>query len=179
MLYQFKSQPSDFIVEELLSVQPSGKGDVLYVFFQKENLTTMEVLEHLQRSFPLSREDFGIAGLKDKVGITRQWITVFRSRLESVGGESAFLFVLSERVKVLEVTRGEKPLRIGGNAGNRFAIRLCASASSLDGGVRAEKKNLILQNVEQVKAKGFPNCFGVQRFGKGMKNFWEAKEVLC
>jgi tRNA pseudouridine13 synthase len=94
MLYQFKAQPCDFIVEELLSAYPSGKGDVLYVFFQKENLTTMEVLEHLQRSLQLVREDFGIAGLKDKVGITRQRITVFRSKLESVGGESAFLSVL-------------------------------------------------------------------------------------
>jgi tRNA(Glu) U13 pseudouridine synthase TruD len=63
--------------------------------------------------------------------------------------------------------------------GNRFAIRLRAMASLLDNGVREEKKRLILQNVEQVKAKGFPNCFGVQRFGKGMKNFWEAEEVLC
>jgi hypothetical protein len=29
-----------------------------------------------------------------------------------------------------------------------------------------------------VKKNGFPNCFGYQRFGKGYKNFWEAKEVI-
>jgi tRNA pseudouridine13 synthase len=82
LLYQFKRSSSDFIVDELLSAQPSGSGEVFYVYFQKENLTTMEVLEHLQRQLSLSREDFGIAGLKDKVGITRQWITVFHSALE-------------------------------------------------------------------------------------------------
>ncbi|MDR2541157.1 MAG: tRNA pseudouridine(13) synthase TruD [Candidatus Peribacteria bacterium] len=82
MLYQFKHSPSDFIVDEILAAQPSGNGDVFYVYFQKENLTTMEVLEHLQRQLGLFREDFGIAGLKDKMGITRQWITVFHSALE-------------------------------------------------------------------------------------------------
>jgi tRNA pseudouridine13 synthase len=112
MLYQFKQQPEDFIVEELLPDLPSGKGDVLYVYFEKRNLTTMEVLEHLQSSLQLPREDFGIAGLKDKVGITRQWITIFKSRVERSGGEVRFLSLLSEKVKVLETTRGEEPLRI-------------------------------------------------------------------
>ncbi|MDR0607118.1 MAG: tRNA pseudouridine(13) synthase TruD [Candidatus Peribacteria bacterium] len=173
MFYQFKAQSSDFIVEELLSAQPSGKGEVLYVYFQKEHLTTMAVLEHLQRSLPLSRENLGIAGLKDKAGITRQWITVFKSTLEKVGGETRFLSVLSELTTVLKTTWGDVPLRIGGNGGNRFEVRLRAREA-----VGAEKKNLIVQNAEQVKIKGFPNCFGFQRFGKGMKNFREAKEVI-
>lgn len=173
MLYQFKSTPTDFIVDELLAAQPSGTGDVFYVYFQKENLTTMEVLDHLQRQLSLSREDFGIAGLKDKVGITRQWITLFHSALERAGGRDRFLSSLGEVVKVLETTRSEKPLRIGGNIGNRFEMRLRAK-----GPTSIESKNLIEANIEKVKKKGFPNCFGYQRFGKGYKNFWEAKEIV-
>ena len=61
MLYQFKQEPEDFIVEELLSEYPSGKGDVFYVYFEKRNLTTMEVLTSLQDSLALQREDLGIA----------------------------------------------------------------------------------------------------------------------
>jgi tRNA pseudouridine13 synthase len=82
MLYQFKQQPEDFIVEEILPVLPSGKGEVFFVYFEKRNLTTMEVLEHLQRQLSLTREDLGIAGLKDKAGITRQRISIFHSALD-------------------------------------------------------------------------------------------------
>jgi tRNA pseudouridine13 synthase len=116
MLYRFKQQPEDFIVEELLPTPPSGKGEVFYVYFEKNNLTTMEVVEHLQRSLHLSREELGIAGLKDKAGITRQWITIFREVLTPRGGERAFLSALKELVTVLHTSRGEKPLRVGSNS---------------------------------------------------------------
>jgi tRNA pseudouridine13 synthase len=184
MLYQFKQQPEDFIVEELLPALPSGKGDVFYVYFEKRNLTTMEVIEHLQRSFPLSREELGIAGLKDKVGITRQWMSVFRSVLVREGGVSAFLSVLGEKVTVLQTQRGDSPLKVGGNVGNRFEVRLRATGAMRDGdelsrsALLDSRKALIEQNVKNIQAKGFPNCFGYQRFGKRMKNFWEAKKVL-
>jgi tRNA pseudouridine13 synthase len=82
MLYRFKQHPEDFIVEELLPSLPTGQGDVFYVYFEKRNLTTMDILTHLQRQLFLSREEMGIAGLKDKAGITRQWITIFHSGLE-------------------------------------------------------------------------------------------------
>jgi tRNA(Glu) U13 pseudouridine synthase TruD len=62
-------------------------------------------------------------------------------------------------VKVLEITRGEKPLRVGGNAGNKFSVRLKALS-----GVSEEQKKQIVENIEKIKDKGFPNCFGSQRF---------------
>ena len=74
---------------------------------------------------------------------------------------------------MLDRRRGKEPLRVGGNRGNQFFVRLRALQE-----VAEEKKNLIAQNIEKLKEKGFPNCFGAQRFGKGSKNFWEAKEVM-
>jgi hypothetical protein len=76
--------------------------------------------------------------------------------------------------------------------GNRFEVRLRAKPhpalratfpskgeeQSLLDEMWKEKKKLIEENIEKVKKKGFPNCFGYQRFGKGYKNFWEAKEVI-
>ena len=44
--------------------------------------------------------------------------------------------------------------------------------------VGEEKKNLIISNIAKIQEKGFPNCFGSQRFGKRNKNFWEAKSVI-
>jgi tRNA(Glu) U13 pseudouridine synthase TruD len=75
--------------------------------------------------------------------------------------------------EVLETTWGEKPLKVGGNAGNKFFIRLSATESVAD-----EQKKLITENIHTLQTKGFPNCFGAQRFGKGNKNFWEAKQVM-
>ncbi|MDR2190577.1 MAG: tRNA pseudouridine(13) synthase TruD [Candidatus Peribacteria bacterium] len=154
MLFQVKHQPEDFIVEELLPQLPAGQGDIFYVYIEKRNLTTMEVVEFLQRSFHLSREDIGIAGLKDKVGITRQWISLFKRKLEQIGGESAFLAVLNEQVNVLQTSRGTQPLRVGGNAGNKFTVRLRATST-----VSEPVKMLIEKNIENVQTKGFPNCF--------------------
>lgn len=47
MLFQFKTVPEDFIVQEVLHEDPQGKGDLFYLFFEKESLTTMEVVEFL------------------------------------------------------------------------------------------------------------------------------------
>lgn len=44
MLYTFKQQPEDFIVEEILPFVPSGTGDALYVFFEKKDRNTMDVI---------------------------------------------------------------------------------------------------------------------------------------
>ena len=66
MYFSFKTQPEDFIVEELLPFQLSGKGKFLYVFFEKKLVNTMEILLSLCQILGLKRGDVGIAGLKDK-----------------------------------------------------------------------------------------------------------------
>ncbi|MBQ7074020.1 tRNA pseudouridine(13) synthase TruD [bacterium] len=47
MLFQFKTVPEDFIVEEVLHEEPQGEGEVLYLFFEKRAQTTMEIVEFL------------------------------------------------------------------------------------------------------------------------------------
>jgi len=49
MLYHFKKHPEDFIVEELLDFVPSGKGDALYVYFEKRDANTMDVINGLMK----------------------------------------------------------------------------------------------------------------------------------
>ncbi len=72
----------------------------------------MDVIAHLLQKLPLERKDLGIAGLKDKAGITRQRITLYRSKLESCGGEQTFLSSLSEKVTILETKWGKNVLKI-------------------------------------------------------------------
>ena len=173
MLYHFKKQPEDFIVEEILPFMPSGTGDALYVFFEKKNHNTMDVIEWLKRILWLPRSAFGIAGLKDKQAVTRQRITIYQSYLDKIGGEDKFLDTLAHYWKIIEKTYHQTPLQVWQNAGNRFTITLRAGKA-----VDVNIKEQIAQYLQPIQQHGFPNCFGTQRFGKGMRNFHRAKAII-
>lgn len=92
MLFQIKSKPEDFVVEEILwEWVPSWKWDFLYIFFEKENLTTMDIVDDLTRNFHLQRDELGIAWLKDKAWITRQWISISKRSLNKIWWEELFI----------------------------------------------------------------------------------------
>lgn len=48
--FAFKERVEDFIVEEILET-PSGKGEFHYVFFEKKNLATFDVIRMLHDEF--------------------------------------------------------------------------------------------------------------------------------
>ena len=80
MYFAFKDQYEDFIVEEKLDYTPNGIWDAWHLFIEKRGVNTMDIINHLISNLPLKREDIGIAGLKDKDGITRQRITIYKKR---------------------------------------------------------------------------------------------------
>ncbi len=87
--------------------------------------------------------------------------------------EQKLLDIVSNKVKILETHRHNTPLTIGKNSGNHFTITLRAH-KKVDGKI----KKHIKENLATIKQTGFPNCFGIQRFGKGMRNFYRAKEIF-
>ena len=174
MLFQIKSKPEDFIVEEILPEWfPSWKWNFLYVFFEKENLTTMDIIDYLTKTLHLQRDELGIAWLKDKAWITRQWISISKRSLDKIWWEDVFVKTLWEKVRILEKSRNESWLKVASNEWNKFNIRLKARQKVSD-----EIKNQIENNVQKIRERWFPNCFGMQRFGKWKKNFYEAKDRL-
>ncbi|HBB03766.1 TPA: hypothetical protein DCZ39_02565 [Patescibacteria group bacterium] len=54
-LFSFKQKSHDFIVTEELPFKLANEGDVFFVFFEKRNLNTMDVVKHLCNAFNLSR----------------------------------------------------------------------------------------------------------------------------
>lgn len=60
-LFSFKQKSQDFIVTEDLPFALSGKGDAFFVFFEKRNLNTMDVVNHICASCDISRLSLGIA----------------------------------------------------------------------------------------------------------------------
>jgi len=174
MLFQIKSKPEDFIVEEILwKWIPSWKWDFLYVFFEKENLTTMDIVDDLTKNFHLQRDEIGIAWLKDKVWITKQWISISQRSLSKIWWEESFIQTLWKKVKILEKSYNESWVKVASNQWNKFKIRLRARQD-----ISKEIKNQIKNNVQKIIKKWFPNCFWMQRFGKWKKNFYEAKDRL-
>lgn len=174
MLFQIKSKPENFIVEEVLwEWVPSWKWDFLYIFFEKENLTTMNIVDDLTKNFHLQRDEIGIAWLKDKAWITRQWISISQRSLNKIWWEALFIQTLWKKVRILKKSYSESWLKVASNLWNRFEIRLRARQN-----ISKEIKDQIENNVERIIEKWFPNCFGMQRFGKWKKNFYEAKDRL-
>lgn len=174
MLFQIKSQPEDFVVEEVLwGWILSWRWDFLYVFFEKENMTTMDVVDYLTKNFRLQRGEIWIAWLKDKTWVTRQRVSISKRSLNKVWWENLFIQILWKKVRILKKSYNEFWLKVASNQWNNFKICLRARKKISD-----EIKNQIENNIQKIMGKWFPNCFGMQRFGKWKKNFYEAKKRL-
>ena len=81
--------------------------------------------------------------------------------------------VLWQKATILETARHTEPLAVWKNTGNYFKIRLEAKK-----GITPDIKEKIEWNIQKILKNWFPNCFGKQRFGKGYRNFYRAKEIF-
>ena len=54
-LFSFKQKSQDFVVTEELPFALANTGDVFFVFFEKRNLNTMDVVNHLCSACNISR----------------------------------------------------------------------------------------------------------------------------
>lgn len=174
MYFAFKQEVEDFIVSEVLEQSPSGIGEYFWIFFEKSGKNTMEIVEAICKHFQLKREDLGICGLKDKQGITRQRLSIRQNKLKKCGGKSAFLDFLAGKVKVLQESRNPEPLQVGKNKGNHFEIRL-RKRQALPEALKVQLE----EKLQLSREHPFPNAFGIQRFGKGNKNFKKASEIFA
>ncbi len=168
-----KNFQHDFIVEEKIKINREGEYP-LYIL-EKSNVSTLEAVRLIARLFNIHPADIGFAGLKDKFGITKQYITLIKRDfpeilcLKKQNGK----WIKTRRINLFKesgfcikkVGKHYKKLEIGEIEGNHFKIKIRGLNSRLI-------KN-IQKNVETVRHFGFPNYFGEQRFGtlKGQKDF--------
>jgi tRNA pseudouridine13 synthase len=146
-----KSVPEDFEVEELPAYQPGGEGEHLYLWIEKRDVSAEALQSHVSRRLGCSRGDIGMAGLKDRRAITRQWVSVpakFEHNVPQIDAEG---------IRVLKSARHRNKLRTGHLRGNRFAIRV----RGVDPGA-LETARLITRQIDE---RGVPNLYGDQRFG--------------
>jgi len=148
---RYKQIPDDFCVEELPLYPCSGCGEHLYLWIEKEGISTRDLLGQLSRGLKLHERELGFAGLKDARARTRQMISVpasCASQLEILGLKNA---------RILSSARHSNKLRLGHLAGNRFTIHLRDTHPEA-----FHRGQAILEVLKQL---GVPNRFGEQRYG--------------
>jgi tRNA pseudouridine13 synthase len=147
----------DFRVEELPLYEPSGEGGHLYVLVEKAGRTTPDVARELAAALSVREREVGYAGLKDKQAVALQTLSVpvpprdegFAARAAAAAGPGW---------RVLSAALHGNKLRPGHLRGNRFRIVVRGVAA---GAVeRAERI------CAELRARGAPNLYGPQRFGK-------------
>ena len=154
----------DFAVSEIPRFPPSGSGEFAYAYVEKRGLNTHDLVAAL-RERGVAYNDVGVAGLKDKHAVTRQWLSVpgeHEHALEALGG--------MEGVRVLELSRHETRLRRGNLRGNRFEVRVREP--------HADWESLAESVVGRIEEAGLPNYFGPQRFGRFNSNAIDAMRML-
>lgn len=150
---RLKSEPEDFVVEEIPDGPTSGQGEHLYVWLEKRDLPAHELMRRLTRTLNLDAREIGTAGLKDARAVTRQHVSV-PARVES-----RLTAIEDEKLRILSVDRHDVKLKTGHLQGNAFQVRVRGVAPS-----DVEKARVM---VEKLRVSGVPNYFGAQRFGRG------------
>ncbi len=151
-----KVTAEDFVVEEVSAPPPvviDGKHTIARL--RVREWETNRLVRQLARTLHISRRRIGYAGTKDKRAVTSQLFS-----FEGLDPDAVTALRIKD-VEVLEAFRASRPLELGDLVGNRFHIAIRDLR-----GTESETAPIVAETTRQLKAAaGFPNFFGIQRFG--------------
>jgi len=152
---KLKESPSDFIVDEI-SIEPERFDASKYAIarVRSTNWETNKLIRELARALRIGRNEIGFAGTKDKRAVTTQMMS-FPTSLENI------MSVEIPGVEFLDLYTSKYSVQIGRLIGNRFDIMLRQVRKPVE-----EMKEIVKEIAAAVlESGGFPNFFGIQRFG--------------
>lgn len=147
---KIKQLPEDFIVEEVSSRPLKGSGKFQIYLLEKKGLDTFGAKRIIGKEFKISSQEIGIAGLKDKHALTRQFIS-FPSRYRIPDDW------VQQSIRLKKAGFSDQPIKLGEMDSNRFTITL---RDIKEGEVEA-----LRSLASKVLSSGVPNYFDSQRFG--------------
>jgi tRNA pseudouridine13 synthase len=168
---RLKDRPEDFVVEEIPLYEPQGSGEHLYLWIEKRNRPTMEVVRAIGKRFKVPHHRIGYAGMKDKLAVTRQWISLHTDTEIDIENEADSPSHDIEGVSILETVRHRNKLRLGHLKGNRFSIRVRGFEED-----DAEQRTRAI--LDRLVNSGVPNFVGEQRFGVRLDNHEVGRRFL-
>jgi tRNA pseudouridine13 synthase len=160
--------PQDFVVEEISKDSIvrtidlgddtkliDGDGGTYYADLVKIGISTLDAKEELAHALNIDEKNIGYAGIKDKLALTAQAISIRGikdpQKISEVYFDSFFL---------KNIARGKGVMTNGDLGGNRFTITL-RLVDPITPSIKAELE----QKVLDAKQDGFWNFFYLQRFG--------------
>ena len=146
--------PEDFVVEEKLLFPPkkeNGRFTIAEVY--SKNWETNTLVRELSKRLHISRQRVSFAGTKDKRGCSNQLMSFYNISKDNLSK------IRIKDVTIKNIYSSKKPIKIGDLYGNKFTIII----RNIDKKIKSKHiENIALHSEKQ---SGFPNFYGVQRFG--------------
>ena len=162
--FHFNKNSDNFFVEEIPLYNFDHTGEWLMLKVRKKDTTTPEMIKTFARYLNISPNSIGYAGLKDKDGLTVQWISIPRKYRNEINKFS------DKKIKILEQDLHRNKLKTGHLKANKFFVRLKKVTPTM--------AKILFSVIKDIKTYGMPNFFGDQRFGKYGNNFEEGKKII-
>lgn len=161
-----RTTPEDFFVDEEPAYLPAGEGEHVFAKIEKRGLTTSMAVERIAKALNVKDRDIGVAGMKDRHAVTRQWIS-----LPPPTQVDAVKALVLEDITILEVSKHGNKLRTGHVRSNQFRLRVR--------GVKADAVDRARAILERLaKPPGAPNWYGEQRFGRDGDNATRGRAIV-
>jgi tRNA pseudouridine13 synthase len=160
---KLKQLPKDFIVEEITDINISKEKKEHAIFFlEKQEIDTFDAIRTIAKRLKISLYEIGYAGLKDKHGLTRQYISIpAKYNIESKK---------IEKIKLDFIGYNNKKIKIGDLKGNKFIITVRSLEKGFTPGLYSRAKT--------ISEIGVPNYFDSQRFGSVIHNEFIARYLI-
>ena len=160
--FKVKSVNSDFVVDEVyLKPHLTSIDDALqtYLYVQKENLTTFQLLQILADYFQMDAKDVSASGLKDEQAVTRQLVSIQAViSAEQVNLANNFFRREGLIISICDVIGyGQEPVYPRKLHGNKFSVTL----RNVEGAVADKLAAYLVAN----KFFTLLNYYDEQRFG--------------
>lgn len=152
---RIKAHAEDFIVDEISDLPPVKEGGRYTVAkVTTRNWEMNRLIKQLAGALRVSRNRIGFAGTKDKRAVTSQLMSF------ELPPEALDSIELND-VWISDIYQAGRPIKIGDLIGNRFNVQV--RECELQGDELAAAIADCERSLESIG--GFPNYFGVQRFG--------------
>lgn len=152
----------EFQVTELRDTAFDNRPIQRYLWLQKRDRNTIDVVQQLAQAAQQPQSSIGYAGMKDRFAVTRQWLSVPSEALGAIQTE----IDQDDSLELLATAAHGRKLRRGELAGNRFVLVLHNTLAITDA------------TLTKLAQSGAPNYFGPQRFGRNQQNLVRAERWL-
>jgi len=151
---KLRTTPDDFFVKEISQYPPAkDEGNYTIAEITVTNWETNTFIKEISDRLKISRNRISFAGTKDKRAKTTRVMSFYKVPKEKLSD------IKIKDVSVDNIYYSDQQIKIGELLGNRFEITI----RNIEHNIKTEQIQNIVSFINE--KQGFPNFYGVQRFG--------------